>query len=100
MRQQAGTLQIVNESGQTVLRFGEEDYTNLSAVSVTLQMAAANPDIVELDAEWANFRGTDSNNGITSAKTPTSALDGMLYWASPLGKGMGQRCGQQPHPCG
>ena len=84
---QAGTLQIVNESGQTVLRFGEEDYTNLSAVSVTLQMAAANPDIVELDAEWANFRGTDSNNGITSAKTPTSALDGMLYWASPLGKG-------------
>ena len=84
---QAGTLQIVNESGQTVLRFGEEDYTNLSAVLVTLQKAAVNPDIVELDAEWANFRGTDSNNGITSAKTPTSALDGMLYWASPLGKG-------------
>ena len=84
---QAGTLQIVNESGQTVLRFGEEDYTNLSAVPVTLQKAAVNPDIVELDAEWANFRGTDSNNGITSAKTPTSALDGMLYWASPLGIG-------------
>lgn len=84
---QAGTLQIVNESGQTVLRFGEEDYTNLSAVSVTLQKAAVNSSIVELDAEWANFRGTDSNNGITNAKTPVSALDGMLYWASPLGKG-------------
>ena len=84
---QAGTLQIVNESGQTVLRFGEEDYTNLSAVSVTLQKAAANPDIVDYDAEWANFRGTDSNNGITSAKTPVDALGGMLYWASHLGNG-------------
>lgn len=84
---QAGTLQIVNESGQTVLRFGEEDYTNLSAVSVTLQKAAANPDIVDYAAEWANFRGTDSNNGITSAKTPVDALGGMLYWASHLGKG-------------
>ena len=70
---QAGTLQIVNESGQTVLRFGEEDYTN--------------PDIVDYAAEWANFRGTDSNNGITSAKTPVDALDGMLYWASHLGNG-------------
>lgn len=84
---QAGTLQIVNESGQTVLRFGEEDYTNLSAVPVTLQKADANPDIVDLDTEWANFRGTDSNNGITNAKTPIRAADGMLYWASPLGKG-------------
>ena len=84
---QAGTLQIVNESGQTVLRFGEEDYTNLSAVSVTLQKAAANPDIVDYAAEWANFRGTDSNNGITSAKTPVDALGGMLYWASHLGNG-------------
>lgn len=84
---QAGTLQIVNKSGQTVLRFGEEDYTNLSAVSVTLQKAAANPDIVDYAAEWANFRGTDSNNGITSAKTPVDALGGMLYWASHLGNG-------------
>lgn len=84
---QAGTLQIVNESGQTVLRFGEEDYTNLSAVSVTLQKAAVNSSIFELGAEWANFRGTDSNNGITDAKTPVDALGGMLYWASHLGNG-------------
>ena len=84
---QAGTLQIVNESRQTVLRFGEEDYTNLSAVSVTLQKAAVNSSIFELDAEWPNFRGTDSNNGITDAKTPVDALGGMLYWASHLGNG-------------
>ena len=84
----AGTLQIANENGQTVLHFDGEDYTNLSAVPVTLQAAAENPEIDrDLDTEWSNFRGTDSNNGITNAKTPVSAADGMLYWASPLGKG-------------
>ena len=84
---QAGTLQIVNESGQTVLRFGEEEYTDPSAVPITLQKAGANPDIVDFNTEWANFRGTDSNNGVTSAKTPISAADGMLYWAVKLGDG-------------
>lgn len=84
---QAGTLQIVNESGQTVLRFGEEEYTDPSAVPITLQKADANPNVVDFNAEWANFRGTDSNNGVTSAKTPISAADGMLYWAVKLGDG-------------
>ena len=84
---QAGALQIVNESGQTVLRFGEEEYTDPSAVPITLQKADANPNIVDFNTEWANFRGTDSNNGVTSAKTPISAADGMLYWAVKLGDG-------------
>lgn len=82
-----GSMELTTENGQKRLTFGEDTYTNLSAVSITLQKADANPDIVELDAEWPNFRGTDSNNGITDAKTPIRAADGMLYWASPLGKG-------------
>ena len=80
-------MELTTENGQKRLTFGTDTYTNLSAVSVTLQKAAVNSSIVELDAEWANFRGTDSNNGITNAKTPISAAGGMLYWASPLGKG-------------
>lgn len=82
-----GSMELTTENGQKRLTFGEDTYTNLSAVSITLQKADANPDIVELDAEWPNFRGTDSNNGITDAKTPIRAAGGMLYWASPLGKG-------------
>lgn len=82
-----GSMELTTENGQKRLTFGEDTYTNLSAVPVTLQKADANPDIVELDAEWPNFRGTDSNNGITNAKTPIRAADGMLYWASPLGIG-------------
>lgn len=84
---QNGNMELTTENGQKRLTFGTDTYTNLSAVSVTLQKADANPSIVDFDAEWANFRGTDSNNGITSAKTPISAAGGMLYWASPLGKG-------------
>ena len=84
---QNGNMELTTENGQKRLTFGTDTYTNLSAVSVTLQKAAVNSSIVELDAEWANFRGADSNNGVVSAKTPLGALDGMLYWASPLGKG-------------
>lgn len=84
---QNGNMELTTENGQKRLTFGTDTYTNLSAVSVTLQKAAVNSSIFELDAEWANFRGTDSNNGITNAKTPISAAGGMLYWASPLGKG-------------
>lgn len=82
-----GSMELTTEDGKTSLTIGEDTYTDLSAVSVTLQKAAVNSSIVELDAEWANFRGADSNNGITNAKTPISAAGGMLYWASPLGKG-------------
>ena len=82
-----GSMELTTEDGKTSLTIGEDTYTDLSAVSVTLQKAAVNSSIVELDAEWANFRGADSNNGVVSAKTPLGALDGMLYWASPLGKG-------------
>ena len=84
---QNGNMELTTENGQKRLKFGTDTYTNLSAVSVTLQKAAVNSSIFELVAEWANFRGTDSNNGITDAKTPISAAGGMLYWASPLGKG-------------
>lgn len=83
-----GSMELTTENGQKRLTFGTDTYTNLSAVSITLQTADENTKIVhDLAAEWANFRGTDSNNGITNAKTPISAAGGMLYWASPLGIG-------------
>lgn len=35
-----------------------------------------------LTAEWPSFRGNDQNNGVTNAKTPTSAAQVELKWAS------------------
>ena len=46
-------------------------------IDVELVPAETNPDIdPELPAEWGNFRGNDDNNGVTDAKTPTSADTG------------------------
>lgn len=40
-----------------------------------------------LSAQWPNFRGDSTNNGVTSARIPTSAEDGTLYWAKQIGVG-------------
>lgn len=52
----------------------------------------------DLSAEWADFRGTSyigttvggtagSNNGVTALRTPVSAEEGTLLWASKIGEG-------------
>lgn len=66
---QAGALQIVNESGQTVLRFGEEEYTDPSAVPITLQRRTQTPILLIL-----------TQNGQTSAaRTATTALQAQRH---------------------
>lgn len=57
-------------------------------IDVELIPAETNPDIdPELPAEWGNFRGNDDNNGVTDAKTPTSADNAELYWATSIATG-------------
>lgn len=57
-------------------------------IDVELVPAETNPDIdPELPAEWGNFRGNDDNNGVTDAKTPTSADNAELYWATSIATG-------------
>jgi outer membrane protein assembly factor BamB len=40
---------------------------------------------VSASAEWAQFRGNDSNNGVVTSAVPTSADDTALYWATKIG---------------
>ena len=57
-------------------------------IDIELVPAETNPDIdTELPAEWGNFRGNDDNNGVTDAKTPTSADNAELYWATSIATG-------------
>ena len=57
-------------------------------IDIELVPAETNPDIdTELPAEWGNFRGNDDNNGVTDAKTPTSADNAELYWATSIAPG-------------
>lgn len=56
--------------------------------TVTLTEAAPST-LRELPAEWKNFRNSDVNMGITSAKTPKTALTTYLKWSQFVGKGWG-----------
>lgn len=65
--------------------FTAEDGLTLEA---ELEKAKENPDInPDIESEWNNFRGNENNNGVTEAKTPTTADDAMLYWAVKSGDG-------------
>ncbi|MBQ8975602.1 MAG: PQQ-binding-like beta-propeller repeat protein, partial [Oscillospiraceae bacterium] len=55
-------------------------------VSVTLEQAAPS-ELTQLDSAWPSFRADDYNNGTISAKTPVTAEDTVLYWATKLGEG-------------
>lgn len=41
----------------------------------------------EVSSEWNNFRNSDSNMGLTDAKTPTDAESSALLWSKKLGSG-------------
>ena len=55
---------------------------------VKLEAAPDNPTIdPTIPSGWPYFRYDEDNNGVISAKTPTSADETLLYWATRLGVG-------------
>lgn len=61
---------------------------NGEGFSITLEKASDNENInKELNAAWPMFRGDNTNNGIITTKTPKSADEATLYWATKDGKG-------------
>ena len=77
----------------TVTKYGYIGQTHtFRAVSgtmgITLSQATANSAIdITVPAQWKNFRGSDNNMGITSAKTPVSPEGTALKWAVKMGSG-------------
>ena len=56
--------------------------------SVTLEKAPVNENInKDIDAAWPMFRGDNTNNGVVDSKTPKTADEAVLYWASKDGSG-------------
>ena len=57
-----------------------------TTVTVTLEKA---PDrsYAPMAEVWPSFRADEYNNGVVNAKTPTTAEDTVLYWATQLGEG-------------
>ena len=92
----SGTLTVTrDDAGALVISNGTETYPVTEtegggAVTIvwTLNPAAANPAIdPSIPAQWADFRGSSTNNGVTDVLLPTAAQDGTLYWANQLGVG-------------
>ena len=91
-----GTLTVTrDDAGALVIADGEESYAvteagacGAAAIDWSLTQAPVNTGIDPyIPAQWADFRGSASNNGVTNAPLPTAAEDGTLYWASKLGSG-------------
>lgn len=85
-RDDAGALVISN--GTEVYPVTETEDGGAAVIAWSLNQAASNPAIDPyIPAQWADFRGSDTNNGVTDAPIPTAAQDGTLYWANQLGVG-------------
>ena len=92
----SGTLEVTrNAQNELVAQDGSVSYPvtesgagGVVAISWTLLKAPANSSIhTGLGSSWPNFRGGNTNNAVTSARIPTAAEDGTLYWANKLGSG-------------
>lgn len=93
----AGTLEVTRDSEKAlVVKDGETDYKveetedggGMLTISWKLEKAQENSSIQsDMEAEWKNFRGDDSNNALTGAAIPKTAEEGTLYWANQIGKG-------------
>ena len=92
----SGTLTVTrDDAGALVISNGTETYPvteteggGAATIVWTLNPAAANPAIdPSIPAQWADFRGSSTNNGVTDVLLPTAAQDGTLYWANQLGVG-------------
>ncbi len=86
-RDNQNALVIVNGSDSYAVTETEDG--GAAAVAWTLDKAAVNSAIdTTLNAQWPNFRGDSTNNGVTSVEIPTAAEDGTLYWANQIGSGI------------
>ena len=58
-----------------------------SIVSVSLAEAMENNTLKDLDADWPSFRADENNNGVVDVKSPITAENAFLSWATKLGEG-------------
>ena len=91
-----GTLTVTHDrSNALAIIDGEQGYAvqqsgdgGKAKIAWTLNQAPANSSInTGLGSSWPNFRGSDSNNAVTSIRIPVAAEEGTLYWANQIGSG-------------
>ena len=61
--------------------------SNATTLTITMEKAAENSGLQDLNAQWPSFRADDCNNGVVNAATPTAPENAGLSWATKLGDG-------------
>lgn len=94
----SGTLNVTRDEGNSlVVMDGDNCYIveeseeggGIVTIPWSLEKAPVNDTInAGLSAQWPDFRGSDTNNGVVSSAIPTAAEDGILYWANQIGSGI------------
>ena len=102
---ESGELALVLSTGESIPTQVGDDGSRRASWILSLEKAAENTTLdPNLEAEWADFRGTSytydaasgtltaggsnyTNNGVTSAPIPVESLNTELSWATKLGDG-------------
>ena len=61
--------------------------TSLKDGKLTLSLNDTSSSLPSFTGDWTSFRGSDTNNGVTAAKTPKTANAAKELWAVKLGTG-------------
>lgn len=61
--------------------------TSLKGGKLTLSLNDTSSSLPSFTGDWTSFRGSDTNNGVTAAKTPKTANAAKELWAVKLGTG-------------
>ncbi len=83
---------VTDEAGRATVSFAEPGTYYLSATcdyeETYVEIVAPWLAVEVVDGgEWPSYRGSDTNNGVTSAATPTTAADAVLVWGAQVGQG-------------
>ncbi|MDO4745120.1 MAG: PQQ-binding-like beta-propeller repeat protein [Bacillota bacterium] len=92
-----GTLTVMRDDNKNlIVKDGEDSYKvsensdggGYLSIDWTLAKADINSSIrTDMESQWSNFRGSETNNSVTDAAIPVSAENGTLYWANKIGNG-------------
>lgn len=56
-------------------------------IAVSMKKAPESSHGAGITSDWSSFRGSDTSNGVVEDKTPITAENAVLSWASKLGDG-------------
>ena len=84
-KEETYTVRAAKAGYRTIEQTFTED--SLKGGKLTLSLNDTSSSLPSFTGDWTSFRGSDTNNGVTAAKTPKTANAAKELWAVKLGTG-------------